>query len=166
MNTIAMYRAQRGAALFSALIILVIVLIIGVSGVHVTAKEIKMAKNLEDEVIAFQRADSVVVEAIDNDLPLRQALNNPCADQSWQPGNTVTNGTADGSKSKVVVAYQGESLRPGYSTDEFDVHALDLTGSNPASQAAKATVVQRVTRLAPPSQNYSQYAKTQNCQTP
>lgn len=54
------YRKQQGAALFIALIVLIILALIGVTGMQATTQEEKMAGNMRDQILAFQAAESAL----------------------------------------------------------------------------------------------------------
>lgn len=53
-------RKQRGAALFTGLMMLLVLTLIGISAMRGTTLQEKMAGNLRESAIAFQRAENVV----------------------------------------------------------------------------------------------------------
>jgi len=58
-------RRQRGVALFISLVLLLMLTIIGVSGVQSTSLEVRMARNDHDGLLAFQAAESALRDAED-----------------------------------------------------------------------------------------------------
>lgn len=62
MNQIT-YKKQSGAVLFISLIMLLLLTLIGVSGMQTTILEEKMSGNYRDQNIAFQAAESTLLEA-------------------------------------------------------------------------------------------------------
>jgi len=58
---------QGGAVLFISLILLVVMTLIGITGMHTTILEEKMSRNFRDKNIAFQTAESALKSA-DNQL--------------------------------------------------------------------------------------------------
>lgn len=64
--TIRVPETQRGIALAMALVVLVILTILGVSAMKSSTLEIKMAVGIQDNTMAFQAAESGLVEAFRN----------------------------------------------------------------------------------------------------
>jgi Tfp pilus assembly protein PilX len=64
--TIHVPETQRGIALAMALVVLVILTILGVSAMKSSTLEIKMAVGIQDNTMAFQAAESGLVEAFRN----------------------------------------------------------------------------------------------------
>jgi len=58
-------RRQQGVALFISLVLLLMLTIIGVSGVQSTSLEVRMARNDHDGLLAFQAAESALRDAED-----------------------------------------------------------------------------------------------------
>ncbi len=54
---------QRGVALFISLVLLLVLTIIGVSAVQSTSLEVRMARNDQDSLLAFQAAESALRDA-------------------------------------------------------------------------------------------------------
>jgi len=63
MHSSTSFSSQRGVALVISLLLLLIVTLIGVSGMQTTVLEEKMAGNFKDKHIAFQAAESALREA-------------------------------------------------------------------------------------------------------
>lgn len=57
------FRTQRGSVLIISLIIMVVLTILGVSGMKTTQLEEKMAGNLKDSQLAFQAAEATLKQA-------------------------------------------------------------------------------------------------------
>ncbi|MCC5872074.1 MAG: hypothetical protein JJU22_06730 [Gammaproteobacteria bacterium] len=55
--------AQRGMALFLALVVLLIITVLGVSGLQTTTLEERMAANSRDRDLAFQAAEAALLDA-------------------------------------------------------------------------------------------------------
>lgn len=66
---------QNGAALFAALIILLVITVMATSSISVTSLEQTMAMNTQAENMAFQASESAINAALDNDSLLLQAIN-------------------------------------------------------------------------------------------
>ncbi len=62
-STLGSYSKQKGAALFIALIVLIILALIGIAGMQATTQEEKMAGNMRDQILAFQAAESALRDA-------------------------------------------------------------------------------------------------------
>lgn len=58
-------RRQGGVALFISLVLLLVLTIIGVSAVQSTSLEVRMARNDQDSLLAFQAAESALRDAED-----------------------------------------------------------------------------------------------------
>jgi|TARA_Y100000310_G_scaffold173047_1_gene173165 type IV pilus assembly protein PilX len=71
---------QNGAALFAALIILLVITVMATSSISVTSLEQTMALNTQAENMAFQASESAINAAVDDDSLLQQAVNS-------SPGN-------------------------------------------------------------------------------
>jgi type IV pilus assembly protein PilX len=56
-------RSQRGVALFLALVVLLIITVLGVSGLQTTTLEERMAANARDRDLAFQAAEAALIDA-------------------------------------------------------------------------------------------------------
>lgn len=56
-------RRQQGVALFLALVVLLIITILGVSGLQTTTLEERMAANARDQDMAFQAAEAALLDA-------------------------------------------------------------------------------------------------------
>ena len=55
--------SQRGVALFLALVVLLIITVLGVSGLQTTTLEERMAANARDRDLAFQAAEAALIDA-------------------------------------------------------------------------------------------------------
>ena len=56
-------RRQQGVALFIALVVLLIITILGISGLQTTTLEERMAASARDRDIAFQAAEAALAQA-------------------------------------------------------------------------------------------------------
>ena len=63
MKKITNHKRQRGAVLVISLIMLLVMTLIGITGMQATVLEEKMAGNYNDQNIAFQAAESTLIEA-------------------------------------------------------------------------------------------------------
>ena len=59
-------RQQKGVALAMALVVLVVLTILGISAMKSSTLELKMAAGIQDSTVAFQAAESGLVEAFRN----------------------------------------------------------------------------------------------------
>lgn len=63
LSSIRLGKTQKGAVLFISLIMLLVMTLIGVTGMRTTVLEEKMTSNLRDRGLAFQAAEAAILDA-------------------------------------------------------------------------------------------------------
>ena len=147
---------ERGAALVTSLVILVILTLIGVSALRNVTLSERMSGNLRDTNIAFQAAESCLASAFaDPDALVTQNGQNQEQDNVTHIGS----GNAMGSY-KMTAEFDGYTkplVGSGYSVLHFQqihnsVHCRGAKGTNPdEDSAAKVDLAQGFSQIVPKS---------------
>ena len=158
------HAGQRGAALFMALIILLVLTILGVVGMNVSKLENMMAGNIQFQTTALNDAEYVLTRGVEDIQGIADAgLPYPftsyyydISDTSVQPEkyvwsgfNTQTVTLPDGDTGKYVIVYAGLFNADGEPTDYVSatsplpggaVDAFIVSAQSESSKGAKRTV--------------------------
>lgn len=128
------HQQQSGVVLVVSLVMLLLLTLIGISGMQTTSLEEKMAGNLRDQNIAFQAAESALLAGenfVNAAAPLPAAFN--CTNGLFLPYDA----DCDGTKESVAVwnnptLWRDDTLSVIFNTDG-DVASIDLghTSANP-----------------------------------
>lgn len=103
-------RHQRGAVLFIALMLLIILTLLGMSAAQVVSLQERMASNYRADAVAFQRAEGVLAK-VERDMTLVSAASNVLCENLYQ-GGRVPGGWTSGSPTS---SYHVENLARGAS---------------------------------------------------
>ena len=152
-------RRQQGVALFIALVVLLIITILGISGLQTTTLEERMAASARDRDIAFQAAEAALAQAeifvngigvtglapFDlNTAGLYRPQTDPAVDDWWE----VVDWENDPSLPTVGVAINGVAAQPRYIV-EYQARVLAgddaLNVSNVGASVGAPTDIFRVT---------------------
>lgn len=76
---------QRGAVLFIALMMLIILTLLGMSAAQVVALQERMASNYRADAVAFQNAEGILA-GVERDMTLVSAANNVLCENLYQGG--------------------------------------------------------------------------------
>ena len=152
-------RRQQGVALFIALVVLLIITILGISGLQTTTLEERMAASARDRDIAFQAAEAALAQAeifvqgigvtglapFDlNTAGLYRPQTDPAVDDWWE----VVDWQNDPSLPTVGVAINGVAAQPRYIV-EYQTRVLAgddaLNVSNVGASVGAPTDIFRVT---------------------
>ncbi len=139
---------ERGATLFVALILLVLISLLGVGALKNASVEEQMSANLYQKNIAFQASESAVEATLDDDALISQTLS---ANGAPVTQNVPT--TVPGVNASVTYSYVGDGPASGFSIGNgsgFSAAHLMITatGSVPAINAS-TTTVHGVYRVSP-----------------
>jgi Tfp pilus assembly protein PilX len=176
MQTVSkIHASQRGAALFMALIFLLVMTILGVFGMNISRLENLMAGNTQFQVAALSNAEltlSVAEQRIENILGALPFSDwNEGGDPFYDRTGTSTEiinpqkinwdfaYQAEGSTSRYVIEYSGSELIPG-EDESYEASATCPAGScvwvflataqNETSRGAKRTVQSVYVTATPP----------------
>lgn len=130
---------QQGVALIMAMVILVILTMLGISSMKSSTLELKMAAGIQDNTMAFQAAESGLVEAFRTIvLDPNQAITS-----SFTPVSGIT--------AMTVTEYTGQSAVTGTSTPSSSVSYrysnFRQTATANTSSGAKVVIKQGVRQL-------------------
>lgn len=157
------YRTNTGVALFISLVLLLVLTILGVSVVQTTSLEIRMARNEQDTLLAFEAAESALrdgeaaLEATTSifayndagagglwDMPDLTDANRWEIDGIWSDGRTIVAATAvDSVASQQAPRYMLEHL----ATVQRDENAYQQDNEYNATGSSDSVDVFRVTAL-------------------
>lgn len=136
--------AQRGAALITSMVILLILTIIGITALGTTSLEQKMAVNIQEANRAFEAAESGLTRMFNaaGSYNLYSALN-----------DTFTFGSGgEGGKAVVQAQFLGWSDPPrgsGYSAVRFSSAHFDSNSQGNAGSGASVTLHQGAYQITP-----------------
>lgn len=142
---------ESGSALLIGLILLVVITLIGVSGVRGVIMEKDMAANNQYQVLTFQAAETGIEGALADPTALVDAINTPTGG-TW-PTRTY-NVTHAGNKfavsSKAEIKVGAPTVPVGYSIGEFVSYPFTITSDGTiASINATDRHIQTATKIAP-----------------
>lgn len=161
---------QKGSVLIASLLILLVLTVVGVSGLSSTSLEERMSHNFEHSMLAFQAAESAIEKIIQSGDPGGIAPNqNPFYVEAQDPllealdaGIGVTSTVRqhdldpyDKLKNTTLttnstISYQGaRSLCPGYGSGVQCLRFESTTNATVASSNANTTHIQGLNRPAP-----------------
>ncbi len=142
------FHSQKGAVLVVSLVLLLVMTLIGITGMRSANVDEKMAANSMNKNISFQASESAVDGAIASVSTLEQAINS---------GGIVTFSVDMGDTSisaSAAIDYLGTGIAPGYSLGEnegsFMNYRYDIIGTGNVTAANAQTVTaQGIWRIAP-----------------
>ena len=108
-------RRQRGAALVVGMIMLVILTLLGISGLVTATLELQMAGNAQNQERAFQAAEAGIEDA----------LLDPALSTSWTLANSVN------ASSSTYAAQNRTASVQGSTTDQFETRSYYDTSAGP-----------------------------------
>lgn len=148
-------RKQRGAVLIMSLVLMMIVAMLGITGVRTVVMEKNMASNSQYSMQVFQAAETAVEGSIADDTVLADAL---AAGLSVPQSRTydvnsayqtydVTSGSA-----VIYTGTAGGALIEGYSLDDFSAYQFQITATGAiATSGATSIHVQDLSLIGPKS---------------
>jgi type II secretory pathway pseudopilin PulG len=142
---------QTGAALFIGLIMLLVIAIIGVSGVRSVVMEKNMATNNQYEMLVFQAAETAIEGTLADDTAFVAAINTPTSGTWPTRSFAVTHASNYFTVSSDAEITVGAPTVPiGYSIGEFVSYPFTITGDGAiATINAADTHVQTASKIAP-----------------
>lgn len=134
---------QGGAALVIALIVLLVLTVMGISGIRQATLEESMAFNSQTKSITFQAAETAIGGVVINQSAVLDGLrgtgigsiaNNDYSAMVNPPGEqqTVT--------AQVATAYTGEGLAAGSSVKSMGRHFFSITGTGEITAASARSI--------------------------
>lgn len=144
---------QRGSALVVALVILVVLTIMAISGMQVTNLQERMAGNFRDKELAFQAAEASLREAEmflqhavlpEFTLDCKDGLCSSSMQDYWLNSEFWSGDTSY--KYEIIVNIDGISLEPRYIIEELPMSAealASLAADEPISESAMYRVTAR-----------------------
>lgn len=142
---------QKGAALFIGLMMLLVIAIIGVSGVRSVVMEKNMATNNQYHMLVFQAAETAIEGTLADNTAFVAAINTPTS----SPWPTRTYSMTQGYyvqpvSSSATIAVGTPTIPIGYSIGEFVTYPFTITASGAiASINASDTHIQTASKIAP-----------------
>lgn len=149
------YPRQRGAALVIALVILLVLTVMGVSGIRHATLEESMAFNTQAKSLTFQAAETAIGGVVINrGTVLNQALGAGTGGSIANDYTALVNppGATPVVSATVTTTYVGWQNAPGYSLkDSANVQLnFNITGSGSMAAASATSVhLQGVARIGP-----------------
>lgn len=142
---------QSGAALFIGLVILVVIAIIGVSGVRSVVMEKNMAANNQYRMLVFQAAETAIEGTLADNTAFVAAINTPTSGTWPTRSYSVTHTSNQFTVSSNAEIQVGAPTVPiGYSIGEFVSYPFTITGDGAiATINASDTHVQTASKIAP-----------------
>jgi PilX N-terminal len=142
---------QTGAALFIGLVILVVIAIIGVSGVRSVIMEKNMAANNQYHVLVFQAAETAIEGTLADDTAFVAAINTPTSGTWPTRSFSVTHAANPFTISSDAEIQVGAPTVPvGYSIGEFVVYPFTIIGDGAITSINAADRhVQTASKIAP-----------------
>ncbi len=140
-NTLTLPGRQRGAALVIGLILLLILTVLGVSGLGTSAVEVRIADNNKQKEIAFQSAESASREELTNGAAITLTgaevpgfLMRPQSDYTYE---LDTGGTSNVNVEVTVdTTYRSRNPAPGYEIGTIDAVHFELDTNALAARGA------------------------------
>lgn len=142
---------QGGTALFIGLVMLVVIAIIGVSGVRSVVMEKNMASNNQYQMVVFQAAETAVEGSLADDTAFVAAINTGTAG-TWPTRNfAVTHASNSFAVSSTAQISVGAPTVPiGYSIGDFVTYPFTIIADGTvASINAADRHVQTASKIAP-----------------
>jgi Tfp pilus assembly protein PilX len=142
---------QTGAALFIGLVMLVVIAIIGVSGVRSVVMEKNMAANNQYQVLVFQAAETAIEGTLADSTAFVAAINTPTSG-TWptRTFNVTHTSNLFTVASNAEISVGAPTVPIGYSIGEFVTYPFTITGDGAiASINAADTHVQTASKIAP-----------------
>jgi type IV pilus assembly protein PilX len=123
---------QRGAALVVGLVLLLIMTLLGITGMSSSTVDLAMAGNSQNAQNSFQAAESTI------EVELRLGASGtgaPRVDENYDFGN--------GTHARAETAFQATRLPPpGYSLTEYQADHYAITSTGTAARSASSTHLQ------------------------
>lgn len=149
MNTPQRFGAhnERGATLFVALIILVIISLLGVTALKNASVEEQMASNLLQKNVTFQASESAVEATIEDMANLKSVMQDGQA-------SPITVLPVTGVDASITYALVGDAAAPGFSMGKGGggftaAHMMITSTGSITATGASTTTVHGVYRIAP-----------------
>ena len=132
MRTISLPSAQHGATLVIGLVLLLIMTLLGITGLSSSTVDLAMAGNSQNAQSSFQAAEST----IEVELRLGAAgREEPRVNENYDFGG--------GARGRADTAFQSTRLPPpGYSLTEFQADHYLITSTGTAARSASSTHLQ------------------------
>jgi len=144
ISTAGLGQPQQGVALAMALMVLVVLTILGISGMKTGLLQSRMSVNAQESTIAFNGAESVLATVLASNIPL--SMNSTPTYTTYTPPSTPNNTT-------VVISsqYEGRSPPPrgntGSSILQFEVANRRYEATSSTVSGAKSVVAQGQSQL-------------------
>ncbi|MGD2112585.1 MAG: PilX N-terminal domain-containing pilus assembly protein [Gammaproteobacteria bacterium] len=147
----AVFRRQTGAALFVGLIMLLVIAIIGVSGVRSVIMEKNMAANNQYQMLVFQAAETAIEGTLADATAFVDAINTPAGGTWPSRSYNVTHAANPFTiTSDAIVTVGAPAPAEGYSIGKFVNYPFTITGVGViASINATDRHVQTASKIAP-----------------
>ena len=140
---------QQGAALVIALILLLVLTLLAVSGMNSASLEFVMAGNEQYHTNAFQAAEA----GIEQSIAQEQGAAQPWNPDPLLPANNYNGATTATDSWTASVALQnngvGNPAPPGYSLGTFTQYYFEVQSAGVSTRGANAAHVQGISKLAP-----------------
>ncbi len=142
---------QAGAALFVALVMLLLISIIGVAGVRSVVMEKSMATNSQYEMLVFQGADSAIEGVLADATAFVEAINTATGDPL--PTRSYVLDHADNNfdiTTSATIQVETPEIPIGFTLGDFVSYPFTINSTSTiATINASDTHVQTATRVAP-----------------
>jgi type IV pilus assembly protein PilX len=132
MRSITLPSAQQGATLVIGLVLLLIMTLLGITGLSSSTVDLAMAGNSQNAQSSFQAAESTIEVELRLGAAGREA---PRLNENYDFGN--------GARGRAETAFQSTRLPPpGYSLTEFQADHYLITSTGTAARSASSTHLQ------------------------
>lgn len=146
-----MRQTQSGAVLIVSLIFLLILTLIGVSGMRTVVAERSMATNTQYHMESFEAAETAIESTIADITVYADALNEPEGSVATVRSFDIDRPDAPYSvTSSATVSQGGPAMAVGFSVGEYAAYPFTITGTGQIeSIGAESVHVQTVQRIGP-----------------
>jgi len=144
-------RRQAGAALFVALMMLLLISIVGVAGIRTVVMEKSMATNSQYEMLVFQGAESAIEGVLADDDVFVDSINTAIGDPPPTRSYTLDHGSNSfNMTSSASVAAGSPQVPIGYTLGEFVSYPFTINSTaSIASINASDAHIQTASKIAP-----------------
>lgn len=145
---------QRGAALVTALLLLLVITLLAVAGMNSSAVEFVLAGNEQFHQNAFQAAETGIEQTI--------------ATGTFKPGNsaqTYSSNTA-GYSATLSSDMSGAQFPPIFGGSSFTTYHYTIVSTGTSSRGSSTIHTQGIAQLAPPASTFNPLAGTKDLSMP
>lgn len=146
--------AERGAALVTALLLLLVITLLAVAGMNSSAVEFVLAGNEQFHQNAFQAAETGIEQTI--------------ATGTFKPGNSAQtySSTSGGYSASLNSDMSGAQFPPIFGGSSFTTYHYTIVSTGTSSRGSSTIHTQGIAQLAPPAGTFNPLAGTTDLSMP